>query len=224
MRRGQAALPLFAAIGNDEGDMDTEKKDVRIAVKQIVKPVVLFRRFHGNSSQLFACIHFRTLFQIRKRYCISIAQVPYRIPQDVKYIPRNVDRWHQNFLAIRDVGGVELTNDVWMRKPNDTTVWFIGKLARVSGKYRHNDMVIMMMMMMMTTIVMLYSAFCPSMKVDSVPVVAAAVLVKNECLFQYPAHGLFVDLFDLVSIRVHSCVWPLVHIYTFRCQQGQGSV
>ena len=53
-------------------------------------------------------------------------------PPDMKYIPRNVMRQHQNFVAIRQAGGKELTNDIYIREPNSDVFWFIGKAARVS--------------------------------------------------------------------------------------------
>ena len=51
---------------------------------------------------------------------------------DMKYLPRNVMRQHKNFVAIREAGGKELTNDVYIREPNSEVVWFVGKVARVS--------------------------------------------------------------------------------------------
>lgn len=54
------------------------------------------------------------------------------IPVDMKYIPRNVQRQHANFLSIREVAGKELTNDIYVREPNSSQFWFAGKLARVS--------------------------------------------------------------------------------------------
>lgn len=51
---------------------------------------------------------------------------------DMKYLPRNVMRQHKNFVAIREAGGKELTNDVYIREPNTEVFWFVGKVARVS--------------------------------------------------------------------------------------------
>jgi hypothetical protein len=51
---------------------------------------------------------------------------------DMRYVPRNVMRQHQNFIDIRQAGGKELTSDVYVRDPGSTTFWFSGKLARVS--------------------------------------------------------------------------------------------
>lgn len=58
----------------------------------------------------------------------------YSIPPDMKYIPRNVVRQHTNFCDIREAGGVQMTNDVYVRDPTDSsnTFWFVGKVARVS--------------------------------------------------------------------------------------------
>ena len=65
-----------------------------------------------------------------------------KTPPDMKYIPRHVARQHTNFCDIRDAGGVEMTNDVYVRDPNHNTTsatssssslfWFVGKVARVS--------------------------------------------------------------------------------------------
>lgn len=51
----------------------------------------------------------------------------------MRYIPRNVVRQNQNFVAIREVGGPSMTNDVYAREPNSSVFWFCGKVARVSG-------------------------------------------------------------------------------------------
>lgn len=55
------------------------------------------------------------------------------IPPDMKYLPRHVMRQNKNFVAIRQAGGKELTNDVYIQDPKNTEVfWFVGKVARVS--------------------------------------------------------------------------------------------
>lgn len=54
------------------------------------------------------------------------------IPPDMKYMERNVMRQHQNFVAIREAGGKEMTNDVYVREPSSGIFWFAGKVARVS--------------------------------------------------------------------------------------------
>eukprot|EP00565_Helicotheca_tamesis_P003027 CAMPEP_0185739338 /NCGR_PEP_ID=MMETSP1171-20130828/35189_1 /TAXON_ID=374046 /ORGANISM="Helicotheca tamensis, Strain CCMP826" /LENGTH=225 /DNA_ID=CAMNT_0028410863 /DNA_START=157 /DNA_END=833 /DNA_ORIENTATION=+ len=54
------------------------------------------------------------------------------IPRDMKYIERNVLRQSQNFVAIREATGPELTNDVYVRDPCTSIFWFVGKVARVS--------------------------------------------------------------------------------------------
>ncbi|GAX27290.1 hypothetical protein FisN_23Lh142 [Fistulifera solaris] len=51
---------------------------------------------------------------------------------DMKYIPRNCQRQHEHFLAIREAAGKELTNDVYVREPKSETFWFAGKVARVT--------------------------------------------------------------------------------------------
>lgn len=54
-------------------------------------------------------------------------------PPDMMYEPRIVQRAHQTFLAIRQAGGKETTNDVYVRDPIDRQVfWYTGKVARVS--------------------------------------------------------------------------------------------
>jgi hypothetical protein len=51
---------------------------------------------------------------------------------DMRYVPRNIMRQHENFLNIRQAGGKELTNDVYVREPGSRIFWFSGKVARVS--------------------------------------------------------------------------------------------
>lgn len=53
-------------------------------------------------------------------------------PPDMKYVPRNVMRQHQNFFDIREAGGKEMTNDIYVPEPNSDIFWFVGKIARVS--------------------------------------------------------------------------------------------
>lgn len=49
------------------------------------------------------------------------------------YIARNVARQNCNFCDIRDAGGVDMTQDVYVRDPKNTEVfWFVGKVARIS--------------------------------------------------------------------------------------------
>jgi hypothetical protein len=55
-----------------------------------------------------------------------------RAMPDMKYVPRNVQRQHQNFVAIREAAGQELTNDVYVPEPDSEVFWFVGKLARIS--------------------------------------------------------------------------------------------
>lgn len=55
------------------------------------------------------------------------------IPKDMRYIGFNVERQNKNFAAIRAAGGVELTNDIYVRDPvKPSTFWFVGKIARIS--------------------------------------------------------------------------------------------
>jgi hypothetical protein len=53
-------------------------------------------------------------------------------PPDMKYNPRNCKRQQLHFLAIREAGGKELTNDIYVREPGQDTCWYAGKVARVS--------------------------------------------------------------------------------------------
>jgi hypothetical protein len=52
----------------------------------------------------------------------------------MRYIPRNVIRQNQNFVAIREAGGQEMTSDLYARDPSSSVFWFCGKVARVSGE------------------------------------------------------------------------------------------
>jgi hypothetical protein len=54
------------------------------------------------------------------------------VSPDMRYVPRNIMRQHENFINIREAGGKELTNDVYVRQPGSAVFWFSGKLARVS--------------------------------------------------------------------------------------------
>lgn len=53
-------------------------------------------------------------------------------PPDMRYTPRNCKRQQIHFLAIREAGGKELTNDIYVREPGQHTCWYAGKVARVS--------------------------------------------------------------------------------------------
>ena len=58
---------------------------------------------------------------------------PILAAHDMKYIPRNVQRQHFNFNAIYQIGGKELTSDVYVPEPDGSeTFWFVGKVARTS--------------------------------------------------------------------------------------------
>lgn len=55
-----------------------------------------------------------------------------KIPRDMRYLESNVLRQNRNFVAIRETGGAEVTNDVYVRDRGTDTFWFVGKVARVS--------------------------------------------------------------------------------------------
>ena len=54
------------------------------------------------------------------------------VPLDMVYTERNAKRQHENFLDIRNVGGKQVCNDVYVRNPVEDTFWYVGKVARVS--------------------------------------------------------------------------------------------
>jgi len=56
-----------------------------------------------------------------------------QVPRDMRYVECNLLRQNQNFVAIRDAGGAEVTNDMYVRDPETDIFWFVGKVARVSG-------------------------------------------------------------------------------------------
>ena len=49
------------------------------------------------------------------------------------YTEPNIRRSAETFKMIREIGGVECTNDVYVRSPSRFEYWFIGKLARTDG-------------------------------------------------------------------------------------------
>lgn len=60
---------------------------------------------------------------------------PVNIPAtaDMKYVPRNVVKQHQNFVALREAAGPEMTFDVYIPEPeSDGVFWFAGKVASIS--------------------------------------------------------------------------------------------
>ena len=63
---------------------------------------------------------------------VPFVSQPLFVSADMKYIPRNVLRQNQNFVDIREAGGAELTNDIYVRDPSNEIFWFSGKVARVS--------------------------------------------------------------------------------------------
>lgn len=54
------------------------------------------------------------------------------VAPDMQYVERNVVRAHQTFLAIRESGGKEMTNDIYVRDPESDVFWYVGKIARIS--------------------------------------------------------------------------------------------
>ncbi|GFH56564.1 hypothetical protein CTEN210_13040 [Chaetoceros tenuissimus] len=49
------------------------------------------------------------------------------------YTEPNIRRSAETFKMIREIGGVECTNDVYARSPSRFEYWYIGKLARTDG-------------------------------------------------------------------------------------------
>jgi hypothetical protein len=56
------------------------------------------------------------------------------IPRDMQYSLGNCQRQQKNFVAIRDAGGADVCNDIYVRDPvkDPQTFWYAGKVARVS--------------------------------------------------------------------------------------------
>ncbi|CAJ1950802.1 unnamed protein product [Cylindrotheca closterium] len=52
------------------------------------------------------------------------------IAPDMTYEPRNLMRQSKSFQAIREVGGKDTVNDIYIHEPGTDTFWFIGKIAR----------------------------------------------------------------------------------------------
>lgn len=50
----------------------------------------------------------------------------------MKYTEFNILRQNKHFVAIRDAGGKEVTNDIYARDPTSETFWFCGKVGRIS--------------------------------------------------------------------------------------------
>jgi hypothetical protein len=110
----------------------------------------------------------------------------------MQYIPVNVMRQNQNFVAIREAGGAEMTNDVYARNPTTFTWWFVGKLARISGTYicmHHN------------TNVMLYS----------IRYIYMILAVPHENMIQHDTHQWYGTsiLFLFLVMCVCLCVYFL---------------
>jgi len=54
-------------------------------------------------------------------------------PRDMNYIPTNIVRQLENYKNIRNVGGADTINDVYVRDPETNVFWFAGKVARCTG-------------------------------------------------------------------------------------------
>jgi hypothetical protein len=57
------------------------------------------------------------------------------VPPDMTYIDSNIKRQMANFDKLYDIGGDSVVNDVWVRAEGEIEWWFVGKIARVSGKF-----------------------------------------------------------------------------------------
>jgi hypothetical protein len=53
------------------------------------------------------------------------------VPRDMKYNMYNLQKQRENYASMKAVGGVDITNDVYARDPEEDTFWFVGKIARV---------------------------------------------------------------------------------------------
>ena len=51
---------------------------------------------------------------------------------DMRYEPHNIKRQLDHFLAIRQAGGKEMCNDIYVREPKSEIFWYAGKTARIS--------------------------------------------------------------------------------------------
>ena len=54
------------------------------------------------------------------------------VPPDMTYEPRNAMRQHEHFVDLRNVGGKDVCNDVYVRNPEEEVFWYAGKVARIS--------------------------------------------------------------------------------------------
>ena len=57
------------------------------------------------------------------------------VPPNMRYNPSNLIRQKNNYDAIRDAGGKEMVNDIYIREVGSETFWFMGKVARISGEF-----------------------------------------------------------------------------------------
>ena len=51
----------------------------------------------------------------------------------MEYTPQNIMRQHNNWKDITDVGGTDTINDIYIRDPNTSTFWYVGKVSRCTG-------------------------------------------------------------------------------------------
>ena len=49
----------------------------------------------------------------------------------MKYNMYNLQKQRGNYESMKAVGGKDIANDVYAKDPEDDTVWFVGKIARV---------------------------------------------------------------------------------------------
>lgn len=54
------------------------------------------------------------------------------VRKDMRYIEFNIIRQNKHFVAIREAGGPEVTNDIYARDPDSSTFFFVGKVACIS--------------------------------------------------------------------------------------------
>ena len=54
------------------------------------------------------------------------------VSADMKYALPNIKRQSENYDAILNMGGPDLSFDVWLQPPGDSVAWFVGRIASVS--------------------------------------------------------------------------------------------
>jgi len=55
------------------------------------------------------------------------------IPADMQYTPQNVAKQGKTFKSIYAAGGKDTVMDIYVRDPDTSTFWFVGKVARCTG-------------------------------------------------------------------------------------------